>query len=62
MTDEFTGRRKSAHSFSNGNCVEVGSGPAVIGVRDSADHDGPVLTFSAGDWKTFTAEIRAGDR
>jgi len=46
----------------NGECVEVGSGRAVVGVRDSKDCDaGPVLTFSASAWARFTSAVKADD-
>ena len=38
---------KSSLSFSNGNCVEVAGLPGgQIGVRDSKDVTGPVLSFT----------------
>ena len=50
--------RKSSYSGSNGGeCVEVGTAGAVL-VRDTADRGGPVLTFTAGAWRAFTATIR----
>ena len=53
--------RKSSRSTANGACVEVGSGPAVVGVRDAKDQgSGPVLAFSADTWAAFTARIRDG--
>jgi hypothetical protein len=56
MTDEFTGWRKSSHS-ATGQCVEVGHGPAVVGIRDSQDPDGTVLAFPAASWKAFTSTL-----
>jgi Domain of unknown function (DUF397) len=52
---------KSSYSGSQGSeCVEVaelpGGGRAV---RDSKDPDGPVLTFGAGAWRSFTDQIKA---
>ncbi|SBT65509.1 protein of unknown function (DUF397) [Micromonospora sediminicola] len=47
--------RKSTRSGGNGgNCVEVaGNLPGVVGVRDSKDPAGPVLTFSPAAWTRF---------
>jgi Domain of unknown function (DUF397) len=53
--------RTSSYSLSNGDCVEVASlGEAGMGVRDSKDRSGPVLTFSAVQWRSFVAGVRAG--
>jgi hypothetical protein len=50
--------RKSTYSGDNGGeCVEVATAGAVL-VRDTADRGGPVLTFTAGAWRAFTATIR----
>jgi len=50
--------RKSSYSGDNGGeCVEVASTEAVL-VRDTTDHNGPVLTFTADAWRAFTATIR----
>ena len=50
--------RKSSYSGDNGGeCVEVASAEAVQ-VRDTADRNGPVLTFTADAWRAFTATIR----
>jgi len=61
--------RKSSYSNgSGGSCVEVTTlpGPAShnaqhIAVRDSKDPSGPVLTFTAHQWRQLTASIKAGD-
>ena len=45
--------RKSSYSGDNGGeCVEVASAEAVQ-VRDTADRDGPVLTFTADAWRAL---------
>ena len=50
--------RKSSYSGSNGGeCVEVATTGTVL-VRDTADRDGPMLTFTADAWRAFTAAIR----
>ena len=47
--------RKSSYSGDNGGeCVEVASAEAVL-VRDTTDRNGPVLTFTADAWRSFTA-------
>ena len=40
------------------DCVEVGHGPAVVGIRDSQDPDGAVLTFRGEAWSRFTAGLK----
>jgi hypothetical protein len=50
--------RKSTHSLSNGNCVEVGTGQGTIAVRDSTDPDGPAIDLSPHAWTTFTAHLK----
>jgi hypothetical protein len=50
--------RKSCYSGSNGGeCVEVATTEAVL-VRDTADRNGPMLTFTADAWRAFTTAIR----
>jgi hypothetical protein len=50
--------RKSSYSGSNGGeCVEVASANAVL-VRDTADRNSPVLTFTVAAWRAFTEAIR----
>ena len=49
--------RKSSYSGSNGGeCVEVATAGTVL-VRDTADRNGPMLTFTADAWRAFTAAI-----
>ena len=52
---------KSSLSLSNGNCVEVASVAGGIGVRDSKDPAGPILTFTPGDWDAFLGGVRNGE-
>lgn len=52
--------RKSSRSGSEGNCVEVAGFADAVGVRDSKDRQGPVLTFNPGTWAGFVTATRAG--
>ncbi len=54
---------KSSLSFSNGNCVEVAeeSSPSRVLVRNSREPDGPVLSFTPGEWRAFAAGARNGE-
>ena len=54
--------RKSTKSGGNGgNCVEVADNlGTVVGVRDSKDPTGPVLTFDPATWTRFVASTKRG--
>ncbi|MDG4798702.1 DUF397 domain-containing protein [Micromonospora sp. WMMD1082] len=50
---------KSTRSGSSGDCVEVaGNLPGVVGVRDSKEPHGPVLTFSPTGWSAFVSGVK----
>jgi hypothetical protein len=51
--------RKSSHSVNSGgaNCVEVGTAPGTVLVRDTANRAGATLTVTAAAWSTFTRSI-----
>ncbi|MET8044157.1 DUF397 domain-containing protein [Micromonospora sp. NPDC005215] len=51
--------RTSSRSGGEGNCVEVAGFTDAIGVRDSKDRPGPVLTFTPSAWAAFIASTRA---
>jgi hypothetical protein len=58
LTDSNATWRKSSYSSGQGGqCVEVTDADGVA-VRDTTDRQGPMLTFSAGAWKRFTASLR----
>lgn len=50
----------SSHSSGDANtCVEVATNlSGFVPVRDSNDPDGPVLRFSRGEWRRFTASLK----
>jgi hypothetical protein len=53
---------KSSLSYANGNCVEVASLPDdEIGVRNSRDIAGPVLSFTPDEWHAFLGGVRLGE-
>jgi hypothetical protein len=52
--------RKSTRSGNQGECVEVADNlPGIVGVRDSKDPTGPVLTFGPQAWKAFIDDVKA---
>ncbi|WP_326829293.1 DUF397 domain-containing protein [Streptosporangium sp. NBC_01810] len=54
--------RKSSYSNNGGNCVEVASNlPGIIGVRDSKNPAGSVLTFTPGEWSAFLSGVKSGE-
>ena len=51
--------RKASYSTGNGgNCVEVGTAPRTVAVRDSKDPHGPALAFTPARWQAFTRTLR----
>jgi hypothetical protein len=60
MAELTPGWRKSSYSVSSGgaNCVEAGSLPGQVLIRDTKD-DGPVLRVPARTWRAFTTAVRA---
>ena len=53
---------KSSLSYANGNCVEEASLPGgQIGVRNSRNSAGPVLTFTSDEWRAFLGGVRNGE-
>jgi|HubBroStandDraft_6_1064221.scaffolds.fasta_scaffold498400_2 hypothetical protein len=69
--------RTSSYSGANGSCVEVaplpgaavggavaegpGETAGMIAVRDSKNRGGPALVFTARQWRSFAAGIKAGE-
>ena len=58
----FTNWRKSRRSSGGDNCVEVAfAADGSVGVRDSKDPTGPVLTFTPAEWEAFTGGVCDGE-
>ncbi|MEW2383073.1 DUF397 domain-containing protein [Micromonospora sp. NPDC047707] len=52
--------RKSTRSNGSGDCVEVADDLAgKVGLRDSKDPSGPVLTFAPTAWRMFIEAVKA---
>ena len=59
---QLTGWRKSSHShFEENACVEIGTGPGVVGVRDTKQAvPRPILVYSATAFAAFRDHLTAG--
>ncbi|OZM82307.1 DUF397 domain-containing protein [Pseudonocardia sp. MH-G8] len=62
ITDPGPRWRKSKASQGNGNCVEMAALPdGRVGVRDSKDPSGPVLTFTRAELRAWLHGARSGE-
>ena len=52
---------RAASDCDGGQCVEAGSGPGAVLVRDSALQESPVLGFSPDAWRAFAAALKDAD-
>lgn len=53
---------KISRHCANGGCVAVAALPSgEIAVRDDKVKDGPCLVFTAHEWDTFVAGVKAGE-
>jgi len=53
--------RKSTYSGSQGgNCVEVGPGDGLVGVRDTKRRGAGALSVAPRTWAMFLSGVRAG--
>ena len=58
--DRANWRKSIRSNGQGGNCVEVATGQALVGVRDSKDPNGPALTFEPGAFAAFVASAKSG--
>jgi hypothetical protein len=59
-TNDTTGAtwRKATYSNAQGSCVEAGSMPGRVLIRDTTQHGGgPVVSVSPAAWRRFTANL-----
>jgi hypothetical protein len=54
-------KRSGACSGADSTCVEVDLSGEEVAVRDSKDGGGPILRFTAAEWRAFVAGVRAGE-
>ncbi len=47
-------------SANGGECVEARHADRAVQVRDTKDRNGPVLTFGADAWRSFTTQLKQG--
>lgn len=59
MTDPVVWR-KSVFSGAN-SCVEVAFVGGHVWVRDSKDHQGPILRFTSTEWRSFLRGVRTNE-
>jgi hypothetical protein len=53
--------RKSTRSDANGQCVEIARVSQIVGIRDSKNKTGPVLSFSTAAFEAFLDGVRNGE-
>jgi hypothetical protein len=55
--------RKATYSNGEGSCIEAGSMPGLVLIRDTTQHGrGPVLRVTPADWNRFMASIKGPRR
>ena len=51
--------RKASYSNGTGSCVEAGTVPGIVLIRDTTLNErGPVLRVTSAGWRRFTASIK----
>jgi hypothetical protein len=61
MADRGGARRWLSACGAEGECVEVCFEGEEVLVRGSRDPQGPLLTFTADEWRAFCAAVAAGE-
>ncbi|AOS66070.1 DUF397 domain-containing protein [Actinoalloteichus hymeniacidonis] len=52
------GWRKTARSGPEGNCVELGQAPGLVGIRDTKNRDGGTLVVDRELFGAFLAAVK----
>lgn len=50
--------RKSGRSVNGGACVEAGTSPGAVLVRDTTDRGGVTLAFGTVAWREFLGSVK----
>jgi predicted secreted Zn-dependent protease len=53
--------RKAQISAGNGACVEAAPLNGMVAVRDSKNPTGPILTYTAAEWRAFLDGAKKGE-
>jgi hypothetical protein len=53
--------RKAQSSMGNGACVELAPAEGMVAIRDSKDPAGPVLRYTAAEWRAFLDGAKRGE-
>jgi hypothetical protein len=53
--------RKAQNSIGNGACLEAAPINGMVGVRDSKNPNGPILTYTAIEWRAFLDGAKKGE-
>lgn len=52
---------RTALSCNGGNCVRVAASGTTVHIGDSKDPDGPILSYTKGEWRDFLTGAKNGD-
>lgn len=52
---------RTALSCNGGTCVKVAAAEQMILIGDSKTPDGPILRYTAAEWREFVSGVKNGD-
>ncbi|MBE9376085.1 DUF397 domain-containing protein [Saccharopolyspora sp. HNM0983] len=56
----ITDWRTSTRTQGQGQCVEVGFGADVVGIRDTKNRGAGQITIAARHWRDFVRDVKTG--